>query len=348
MLRRGSVYYVLQASVYGCCFCPQGSNVITWQASSPLGPFKSDGNINQCVSQLCPGSSVANGGLCLGAQGVPRCKGPGPAPAPTPVPPSHTLAIGHIYGQLSGGEKLCLAPNSSAACVPHGRELPPSATCHVRIEACIPGLAEQQWRVTSAGELVSNVTGACMDGGHGTVSKAVYANFCVRSASNPAPIGQTWSASSSSSSHRGSAATSTFGELRNVAAGTCVALPTAPAQSVEMEPCKTPGVTDGVWHLPSVGKRLEAVHGGYAGRGRSSAQVWEVPSQQQGVTAVPLRLATPIDGCDGDVMMWSGDAWQQAPDGRKEHDPQWWVPLCFGPGGIQNLSAVRRWDVTLV
>ena len=48
-------------------------------------------------------------------------------------------------------------------------------------------------------------------------------------------------------------------------------------------------------------------------------------------------------------MMWSGDAWQHAPDGRKEHDPQWWVPLCFdAQGNIQNLTMTERWDLQVV
>ena len=74
---------------------------------------------------------------------------------------------------------------------------------------------------------------------------------------------------------------------------------------------------------------------------------WTVPGQQQGVTALPGGASkSSLPGCEGGVMMWSGDAWQHAPDGRKEHDPQWWVPLCFDAhGNMQNLTMAERWKV---
>ena len=331
MLRWGSgssvVYYVLQASIYGCCFCPQGSNVIVWtSASGPLGPFRSVGNINACQTRLCPGSDAGNGGLCLGAQGVPHCKGPAPAPTPpTPAPPRHTLAVGAIYGNAAAGEKLCLAANTSGSCVPHGHEVPSAAVCSVRLESCVAGSSEQQWRVTSAGELVSNITGACMDGAHGQAGQTVYTNFCL--ASQPAPIGQTWNVSK-------------HGEIRNVASSTCMAFTEQAEIHVQIEKCGK-STTTNVWHFPSA--KPANVDSSVA-----HARVWEVPAQQQGVTTGVL-LASPIEGCDGSVFMWSGDAWQQAPDGRKEHDPQWWVPLCVDrTGGIRNLSAVARWNVAML
>ena len=44
------------------------------------------------------------------------------------------------------------------------------------------------------------------------------------------------------------------------------------------------------------------------------------------------------------MVMWSGDAWQQAPDNRKEHDPQWWVPLCLDAhGALGMLAATEAW-----
>ena len=37
---------------------------------------------------------------------------------------------------------------------------------------------------------------------------------------------------------------------------------------------------------------------------------------------------------------------QQAPDDRKQHDPQWWVPLCFNStGDIQPLRGTERWQL---
>jgi len=32
--------------------------------------------------------------------------------------------------------------------------------------------------------------------------------------------------------------------------------------------------------------------------------------------------------------VWTGDRWQQAPDGIKGHEPQFWVPLEFGEDGV--------------
>jgi hypothetical protein len=74
---------------------------------------------------------------------------------------------------------------------------------------------------------------------------------------------------------------------------------------------------------------------------------WELPCQQQGVTSMgSSKLAQPPAGCEGGAILWSGDAWQQAPDDRKQHDPQWWVPLCFDKGGeIQNLTAMKQWHL---
>jgi hypothetical protein len=47
------------------------------------------------------------------------------------------------------------------------------------------------------------------------------------------------------------------------------------------------------------------------------------------------------------MLMWSGDAWQQAPDDRKQHDPQWWVPLCFNAtGDIQSLHGTEKWQLS--
>jgi hypothetical protein len=57
-------------------------------------------------------------------------------------------------------------------------------------------------------------------------------------------------------------------------------------------------------------------------------------------------MVTPPKGCEGGYVVWSGDGWQQAPDNRKEHDPQWWVPLCFdAAGNIQNLTAHLQWEL---
>jgi hypothetical protein len=47
------------------------------------------------------------------------------------------------------------------------------------------------------------------------------------------------------------------------------------------------------------------------------------------------------------VRMWVGDGWQQAPDRRKEHDPQWWVPLAFdAQGRLLNITREMNWTAS--
>jgi hypothetical protein len=73
---------------------------------------------------------------------------------------------------------------------------------------------------------------------------------------------------------------------------------------------------------------------------------WEMPCQQQAASPIAHKMVTPPKGCEGGYVVWSGDGWQQAPDNRKEHDPQWWVPLCFdAAGNIQNLTAHLQWEL---
>lgn len=44
------------------------------------------------------------------------------------------------------------------------------------------------------------------------------------------------------------------------------------------------------------------------------------------------------------VIMWQGDGWQQAFDGRKEHDPQFWIPLHFDEDGtLLNMTRQLNW-----
>ena len=67
-----------------------------------------------------------------------------------------------------------------------------------------------------------------------------------------------------------------------------------------------------------------------------------IPSQQQGVTVI---RGGPGQSNLSLQLMWSGERWQQAPDGRKEHDPQAWVPIAFGAGGLMEpLSFVQTWS----
>jgi hypothetical protein len=117
----------------------------------------------------------------------------------------------------------------------------------VRIEAC-SGSAAQQWRVGSAGQLISHVTGACVDGARGTAGQDAYTNFCVRNAADPAPIGQTWKVS----------ALDTAGELRLVASGTRIALG-EPDSGAHMSACGQAGITQHAWRLPSPSQSLYSV-----------------------------------------------------------------------------------------
>ena len=358
MLRWGSgsatVYYVLAAATGGCCFCPMGANSVVWKAASPLGPFSKVGNINSCLEDCHPIDGECTV-CCPGSQSCPRSH-----PAPVPVPPPHTEALGQIssarHGQ--GGTRVCLAANASAACVPHGHELPPTPSgsgsqCPVSIEVCRDDSSEQQWRVTSDGELISNATGACMDAAHGTLGGGVYTNYCVRTSSDPKPIGQTWNTTGSRS--RGP------GELRLVASNTCAALGPV-ASSVRMGACGSEGSTD-VWSLPPHGNSETHVLISTDLQTQSPDSdvqplppewlmaAWTVPGQQQGVTTLPVSAKPPVGvptACEGGMMMWSGDAWQHAPDGQKQHDPQVWVPLCFdAQGNILNLTMLTRWNVTV-
>ena len=50
-------------------------------------------------------------------------------------------------------------------------------------------------------------------------------------------------------------------------------------------------------------------------------------AQQNFVVEVPL-----VGG--GSQFVWTGDAWQTAPDGRLGHDPQVWIPLDFDANGV--------------
>ena len=67
-----------------------------------------------------------------------------------------------------------------------------------------------------------------------------------------------------------------------------------------------------------------------------------IPSQQQGVTAIHSE---PGQSNGSVQLMWSGERWQQAPDGRKEHDPQAWVPIQFGVDRLMEpFSFVQAWS----
>lgn len=64
-------------------------------------------------------------------------------------------------------------------------------------------------------------------------------------------------------------------------------------------------------------------------------------AQQNAVVEVPL-----VGG--GRQYVWTGDQWQQSPDGRLGHDPQVWLPLQFEANGdIAPLSWVDRFTLDI-
>jgi hypothetical protein len=58
-----------------------------------------------------------------------------------------------------------------------------------------------------------------------------------------------------------------------------------------------------------------------------------------------IQAATP----NGTAFLWTGDRWQQSPDGLKGHDPQTVLPLVFNPdGSIQEVQWQDSFVVDLI
>jgi hypothetical protein len=69
-------------------------------------------------------------------------------------------------------------------------------------------------------------------------------------------------------------------------------------------------------------------------------QVSNTASQQNYV----VQVLTPT----GIEYVWTGDRWQQAPDGIKGHEPQFWVPLVFNADGtIQDVNWVNNFTMSV-
>lgn len=63
-------------------------------------------------------------------------------------------------------------------------------------------------------------------------------------------------------------------------------------------------------------------------------------SQQNYVIQVPLA--------NGDTaFVWTGDRWQQAPNGRYDQQPQVWLPLTFEGDTIQPLKYVSSFSLDI-
>ena len=53
-------------------------------------------------------------------------------------------------------------------------------------------------------------------------------------------------------------------------------------------------------------------------------------------------IQIPADGSGEDEYVWTGDRWQQSPDGLKGHEGQFWAPLEFDAAGA--IAPVRWLD----
>jgi hypothetical protein len=279
-------YYILAGT--GCCFCPTGADVVAWKASDPIGPYTQVRNIN-----------------------------------PPWIGDSRVLAIGEISAMV-GGNKVCIAANTSSACVPDGKVLPGSGVqCSVSYGPCT-GATEQQWRLTSVGEIQSNLTNTpdhtmCLDGGLGGNGQLVYTNFRQYPGN---AIGQLWTWDTNG----------TASALVLKHSGNCASAADAPGgDRLTLTACGT-RLTDAAWSFPVSGPQNsppvlppgEKCHG-CQDNCCVVPRKWQLPCQQQGVTSIGnSKLVQPSAACGGGVILWSGDAWQQAPDDRKQHDPQVW------------------------
>ena len=81
-----------------------------------------------------------------------------------------------------------------------------------------------------------------------------------------------------------------------------------------------------------------------AWHGICSTQVSATRAQQNFVIRVP-----GASGGDGDAtFVWTGDRWQQAPDGLKGHEGQFWAPLSFDEQGrIGEVRWVDAFNLTV-
>ena len=77
------------------------------------------------------------------------------------------------------------------------------------------------------------------------------------------------------------------------------------------------GVVDQLGGVPTPGQGC--LYGG-------KAEVSATRAQQNFVIQVP-------GGDDEPTFVWTGDRWQQAPDGLKGHEGQFWAPLAFDSEG---------------
>jgi len=66
------------------------------------------------------------------------------------------------------------------------------------------------------------------------------------------------------------------------------------------------------------------------------------------VTRSQQNCVIKVNTRNGVEFIWTGDRWQQAPDGIKGHEPQFWVPLKFSDdGSIEKVDWVDQFEIDL-
>eukprot|EP01120_Amphizonella_sp_Union-15-10_P005527 TRINITY_DN1640_c0_g2_i1.p1 TRINITY_DN1640_c0_g2~~TRINITY_DN1640_c0_g2_i1.p1 ORF type:complete len:372 (-),score=59.67 TRINITY_DN1640_c0_g2_i1:190-1305(-) len=67
------------------------------------------------------------------------------------------------------------------------------------------------------------------------------------------------------------------------------------------------------------------------------------------VTRSQQNFVIQVDTPNGIEYVYTGDRWQQSPDGLKGHDPQFWVPLKFNQdGSIQKITWVDEFELDVL
>ena len=103
-----------------------------------------------------------------------------------------------------------------------------------------------------------------------------------------------------------------------------------PAPAEELAPFPLPGA------VPTPGQGC--LYGG-------SSDISVTRAQQNFVIEVPLGTTTRTDD-EESTFLWTGDLWQQAPDGVKGHEGQYWYPLEFDShGSIQKMKHLDRFQL---
>lgn len=71
--------------------------------------------------------------------------------------------------------------------------------------------------------------------------------------------------------------------------------------------------------------------------------------KQTATTRAQQNYVIEVDTPSGREYIWTGDRWQQSPDGLKGHDPQFWVPLQFNnDGSIQPVKWVDQFELDIL